>query len=101
MDGQDDDQDQLDHIPTRIRDAHRHSIHHRSEIESSELCGCFYCRAQFPPSKIVEWVDDDSDSRGTTAICPHCGIDSVLGDRSGFPVSAEFLAEMHLYWFSA
>ena len=38
---------------------------------------------------------------GTTAICPRCGIDSVLGDRSGFPISAEFLSEMQRYWFSA
>jgi hypothetical protein len=33
-------------------------------------------------------------------MCPRCGIDSVLGDRSGFPISAEFLGEMHRYWFT-
>jgi hypothetical protein len=33
-------------------------------------------------------------------MCPRCDIDSVLGDRSGFPVSAEFLDEMHRYWFT-
>ena len=85
----------------RVKDAHAHSSNHRVEIEASELCGCFYCREHFRPSEIVEWVDDDDRGRGTTALCPRCGIDSVLGDQSGFPISAAFLAEMHGYWFSS
>jgi hypothetical protein len=98
--GQDDRMDPIDRFPERIRDAHRRSIHHRADIESSQLCGCFHCMAQFSPREIHRWVDDGPDGRGTTAMCPRCDIDSVLGDRSGFPVSEEFLQEMHRYWFA-
>jgi hypothetical protein len=63
------------------------------------LCGCFYCRAIHPPSEITEWVDEDPAGGGQTALCPRCGIDSVIGDSSGFPVTLEFLEEMHRCWF--
>jgi hypothetical protein len=98
--GQDDLTDQIDRFPKRIRDAHQRSIHHRAEIESSHLCACFHCYAQFAPREIIRWVDDGPDGLGTTALCPRCGIDSVLGDSSGFPLSADFLQEMHRYWFT-
>lgn len=42
-------------LPEDIREAHRHSIHHRAEIEASVLCGCFYCCAVFPPGEITDW----------------------------------------------
>jgi len=98
--GHDDDLDPIDRFPQRIRDAHRASINHRAVIEGSDLCGCFHCRAQFSPKEIERWVDDGPDGCETTAMCPRCDIDSVLGDRSGFPISAEFLDEMHRYWFT-
>lgn len=34
------------------------------------------------------------------AMCPKCGIDSVIGDVSGFPIEATFLAVMRDFWFS-
>ena len=100
MGWQDEHKDRTDLFPPNITDAHKHSSNHRSEIESSNRCGCFYCQAQFAPSEVIEWVDDDANGVGATAICPRCGIDSVLGDRSGFPISAESLVEMQRYWFS-
>ncbi len=30
---------------------------------------------------------------------PRCGIDSVIGSRSGFPLTPEFLAGMKQHWF--
>jgi hypothetical protein len=50
----------------------------------------------FAPSEIVEWIPD---SKGT-AICPYCGIDSVIGESSGYPITKGFLEEMNRYWFS-
>ncbi len=35
----------------------------------------------------------------TTALCPYCGIDSVLGDNEGFPITQEFLRTMNNEWF--
>jgi hypothetical protein len=78
--------------------AHRRSIRHRDEILTSEVCGCFYCLAIFPPTEITEWTDK-ADDIGQTALCPNCGIDSVLGSNSGYPIEPEFLARMREHWF--
>jgi hypothetical protein len=81
---------QSDHIA-----AHGHSSAHRRE-EASDRCGCFYCLAIFPPSRIDEWVDDEDG----TAPCPECGIDSVIGSAAGFPITNEFLDRMRRHWFA-
>lgn len=87
-------------FPAPIREAHAHSSNHRGEILGSQKCGCFYCGQIFPPDKIAEWTDPtDEDSDGTTAMCPFCGIDSVIGDRSGFPITDAFLLDLNKYWF--
>lgn len=51
-------------------------------------------------SRIREWVIANTpiDWRGT-ALCPYCGIDSVIGESSSFPITPEFLKAMHRYWF--
>ena len=74
--------------------AHKHSIHHRQELRRSGLCGCFYCMDIFEYKDIREWTD-----QGATGLCPDCGIDSVIGDASGFPISEEFLSAMKERWF--
>lgn len=79
--------------------AHSHSENHRSEIEASSICGCFHCTELYPPTSIKEWVDEDQSGVGTTAMCPKCGIDSVVGDASGYEISKEFMSEMYRHWF--
>jgi hypothetical protein len=86
-------------FPGPIRAAHAHSSGHRREILGSTICGCFYCCSKFPPSEIVEWIDEHQTGEGQTALCPRCGIDSVIGDRSGFDISDDFLSAMKAYWF--
>lgn len=81
-------------MPERIRDAHQHSSKHRPEILKSDLCGCFYCEKTFESTEIQDWIDDHQ-----TALCPRCGIDSVIGSASGFPINKEFLHEMCEHWF--
>ena len=78
-----------------IVQAHKHSFKNRNEIERSTLCGCFYCEKNFAPSEIVEWIDGNQ-----TAMCPFCGIDSVLGNFSGFALTKEFLHSMNEHWFA-
>ena len=76
--------------------AHCHSANHRAELEHSDVCCCFYCEKTFSVIDVAEWVEDE---RGT-ALCPFCGIDSVLGSASGFPVAdASFIHAMHDRWF--
>jgi len=74
--------------------AHLWSSYHREIIRDSKVCGCFQCLELFPPSEIAEWTDDDD-----TALCPKCGIDSVIGSVSGYPIEREFLMKMRDHWF--
>ena len=78
----------------QLRVAHKKCSRHRAEIESSERCGCFYCKKIFRPDQIVHWIDTQQ-----TALCPLCGIDSVIGSASGLEISERFLGEMHTAWF--
>ncbi|MBA2333616.1 MAG: cytoplasmic protein [Blastocatellia bacterium] len=74
--------------------AHKHSSNHREEMLASELCGCFQCLSVFSPVDILDWTDE-----GQCAICPKCGIDSVIGSSSGFPITHDFLSGMYKHWF--
>ncbi len=88
------------HDPT-LKAAHDRSTNHRTEIEASTICGCFYCCSEFEPNEIGEWVDAIDDDVGQTALCPHCGVDAVIGSRSGFPITQDFLAQMRAHWFGS
>jgi hypothetical protein len=81
-----------------LQAAHKARIFHREQIISSEWCGCFYCLKIFKPDAITNWTDM-KDGVGTTAFCPHCGIDSVIGSASGYPIELDFLRRMRRYWF--
>ncbi len=76
----------------------RHSSNHRDEVLSSQSCACFYCLEAFTPAEIREWVDVH-DGVGQTALCPRCGIDSVLGSNAGVLLDLAFFQRMHEYWF--
>jgi NAD-dependent protein deacetylases, SIR2 family len=73
--------------------AHRHTAHHRAEVEQSAHCACFDCGATFRSSDITAWIDD-----GHTALCPACGMDCVLGDASGYHLCEDFLEQMRRRW---
>jgi hypothetical protein len=83
--------------------AHKHCGLHRAEILHSDRCGCFYCLAIFQPSEIEDWVDEPPNvgisASGKSALCPRCGIDSVIGSSSGYPITVEFLTRMKEHWF--
>jgi hypothetical protein len=56
---------------------------HEEEIARSVMCGCRHCLSLFTPVEITEWVDEPEDrprGKGRTALCPSCGVDSVLPD---------------------
>ena len=81
-----------------LANVHRRSIRHREEILSSKACGCFYCIALFAPAEIRDWIDEERGV-GQTALCPHCGIDSVVGDGSGFEIGEFLLRRMNKRFF--
>jgi len=99
MTWEEDHQARVAAFPSDVREAHRHSSQHREEILRSTSCGCFHCCEAFSPQSIDEWIDEDESGVGQTAMCPQCGVDSVLGDASGFPLERSFLERMKEHWF--
>lgn len=75
--------------------AHKFSSKHKDMVMQSDKCGCFYCMAIFESKTITRWLTDD------TALCPECGIDSVLPSNAGFSITIDFLKKMHDYWFES
>ena len=82
-----------------LEQAHQHSYDNKAELEKSTKCGCFYCEEIYSPKEIFDWVSKSIGSDSDTALCPKCGIDSVVGDASGFDITPKFIKEMYDYWF--
>ncbi len=75
--------------------AHEFCTNNKEALKNDKKCGCFYCLEIFEPSRIKKWIKDNAG----TAVCPHCGVDSVIGESSGYPITKEFLEKMKEYWF--
>jgi len=82
-----------------LREAHDASLFNKEAIDKSARCGCFHCQQVFPTSEIKEdeWIEEHKGK--LTAMCPKCGIDSLIGDASGFELTESFLYAMNNYWF--
>ncbi len=76
-------------VPQDPIDAHKWAVRNRSDLNKSDLCGCFHCLEVFPPSQIHNWIDD-----GETALCPKCSVASVIGSISAYPIERTFLSKM-------
>ena len=75
---------------------------HEEAILKSKICGCFHCLSIFPPNEIEEWIEEREDcprGPGKTAVCPKCGIDSVLPDNIDSEITVKLLAEMQNRFF--
>jgi len=75
-----------------LKKLHSLASYHKKQLENCDKCGCFNCCKIFKKNKIKEWIDGRK-----TALCPHCGIDSVLP----IPQTINYvtLREMRDYWF--
>ena len=91
---------------TNLLSAAGHATNNQAEVEASSVCGCFCCMQVFSPTEIVAWSgldvsnfeNPDATSAGT-ALCPRCGSESVLGDKSGYSIEPAFLSRMNEAWF--
>lgn len=77
---------------------HHSSFRNKEQIDNSNQCGCFHCGKIFPATEVVKWCDID-DKGAPTAVCHHCGTDSVLGDGCGFTINHTLLKLMNDYFF--
>ena len=69
----------------------KHSLGNKEEIMKSNKCGCYYSLTIFSPTEFGEddWIDGEN-----TALCPHCMVDSVIGDASGYAITKELLEKL-------
>ena len=75
-----------------LRILHGKSFGNAGTVKQRKICGCFHCQKIFDASEVTDYTGD------ATAICPYCGIDSVIQDANA-EVTPEVLAKMHSYWF--
>ncbi len=75
--------------------AHIFCTNNKDNLLTDKKCGCFYCLKIFHPQEISDWIAEGDG----TARCPYCGIDSVIGESSNYPITKDFLQEMNRYWF--
>jgi uncharacterized Zn-finger protein len=82
--------------------AHEYSRENKQELlKNNQKCGCFYCKTIFESKEIIEfidWMDEESDKVGF-ALCPYCGIDSVIGEYAGYQINEVFMNKMYNLWF--
>lgn len=69
------------------------AVSNEESIRASTVCACYYCIKRFSTSEVYEFTI------GRSAICPHCGIDCLVGDSTGAYLSIELLEIMHHQWF--
>ncbi len=75
--------------------AHQLCNGNQEKLKNAQVCGCFYCLRIFDPKEII-WEDEEDH----TAMCPYCGIDSVLPESATLPITKAFLKKMHEFWFT-
>lgn len=86
-------------IPKLYRVIHSYCSENKDILNECEVATCFYCKQKVLCADIEDWCDELSGKE--TAICPHCGIDSVIPYKvhGVYELNNKMLDEMHKYWF--
>ncbi len=82
----------MDEQNLNLDEVAKHSLRNKAELMKSKVCGCYYCLTIFSPT---EFGEDDWIPGENTALCPHCMVDSVIGDASGYAITKELLEKLH------
>lgn len=83
-----------------FEEASKHTYYNFDEVISSQYAGCFSCLKYYSTKKINEEehciATTPHGTQEPTVFCPFCGIDTVIGDASGYDVkNAKFLKYMY------
>lgn len=84
---------------SRAKAAHKMSTNNKIAIKKSNRCGCFCCESIFSPEDIAEWIPESEYGPSVTAVCPRCGVDSVIPIETDDSSGMELLAVMKKIWF--
>jgi hypothetical protein len=59
-------------------------------IDPEQKCGCYWCRRIFLAKEITDWVEEEG-----MALCPHCGMDSVVLETIDMSLTPERLNSLY------
>lgn len=79
---------------SQLERLHAYSSYNKELVGLADKCYCFYCKESMASGEIVDYADE-----GQTAICPKCGIDSIIPDSIPEPLDEDIISEMNAYWF--
>jgi hypothetical protein len=79
-----------------LYDAHDYTSENAYSLFIKQECVCIYCKERFNSSEII----DHTFSSGGVSLCPYCGIDSVIGEISGYDLSDLFIEVMYEFFFN-
>ena len=72
---------------------HAYATHNKELIEKSDRCYCFHCKSIMESREIERYLEEK------TALCPKCGIDSIIPDVIDESIDETVISEMRDYWF--
>ena len=85
---------------TYLEAAHEHCFGNEREVRESERACCIACAMAFEAKLATEATRQHGDDL-PTVYCPVCTFDTVVGDKSGYPVGdASFVAAMNQIYFT-
>lgn len=83
----------------KLYQLHKSSFQNKEACEKASICGCFHCLQVFPSSEIKNWHEEKRAEGGFTALCPYCGIDSVIPHSKEKSFDVQILKEMQKEFF--
>jgi hypothetical protein len=81
-------------IALNVKYPHQFCARNKKFLLKSSECGCFYCVKIFNPNLIEEWIDGEE-----SALCPFCGINSVIPEHENYELNEKLLIQMRKYRF--
>lgn len=81
----------MDH-DEEVRQAPRLAFNNKDRLEKATWCGCYQCLSIMTTNSVVMYTDN-----GTTALCPVCGVDSIIPEATD--KDKPLLMLMYEYWF--
>jgi len=66
----------------------------RVALQQSDKAGCYYCKKIYNASLVTNYLESEE-----TALCPKCGIDSVIPSKSPIELTPRNLADLNKHWF--
>lgn len=88
-----------DHTPTTIYEkVSKATFKNFAAVRESEIAACLYCKTTMNVEEICEYIVENVEEK--TALCPKCGIDVIVPDVSGFPITdVMWLEDVHLHFY--